>query len=202
MHVGGADRWLNVVVKDGKSIAEIPVPSAQDTVQLGSDGTSLVRLDGISHLVLASGSPDAKKILGIDDLSERKMFAQDLLVRKNLIDVPTCGVIALSEMGGKRSIFPYIHSNTLDDWYAETACGSGSLAVALVEVKQHQMAIDNLCLQQPSGHDLFVSVDLKNNCFCSASVGGKVDLLYEGNFSASVRPLLSANGKGVHKFSR
>lgn len=204
VRVSGAEKPLKVrVQQDGVSKAEVPVPLSDKIISINNDGTALVDLDGISHLVLTPSSEEAKRLLSTDDISWRKQFAEKLLISRNLMDMPTCGVIGVAENQGAMFIYPYIHSNTLDDWYAETACGSGSLSVALVQAKSAQSSIYGLSLRQPSGHDLIVGVRYKDGELSNASIEGRVNLLFEGEFTASHRPVqVRGNLTSVHKFSR
>ena len=90
--------------------------------------------------------------------------------------------MALAEDDGLLSLSPFVYVKSIDTFYAETACGSGSVAVGLVTAKRQGKSVNNAEIRQPSGHSIFVDVDFTNGFFEKASIEGRVEILYEGGF--------------------
>ena len=82
------------------------------------------------------------------------------------------GIILLETNGKKFKIYPIIWVKTIDTLYYETACGSGSLAVAIYE--NYIRNIKNFEIIQPSGYIINVRLNMNLDYVKEAIVSGKV----------------------------
>ena len=57
----------------------MPIMSDAGSVNFLSDTVSLVKLEGITHLVLEPDSDQARKMRQIDNIEDKKSFARQLL---------------------------------------------------------------------------------------------------------------------------
>ncbi len=133
---------IRVGIENNRTWAEIPrFSKLVDNVTLLAQGVYKVRLPGITHLVCVglkkAPQQEAQKIM--DCYQEQ---------------AECLGVIFTDFI----RIQPIVSVKSLQTLYYETACGSGSVAVALV--KAHQSSVfKNLPLLQPSGEQLIVELD-------------------------------------------
>ena len=92
-----------------------------------------------------------------------------------------CGVVG----EGKDSrtsvltIRPLVYVRALDTLYAEGACGSGSLALAIALARTGKESPSPYTIVQPSGGSLKVRLEK-----CSATVSGEVRLVCTGSWYA------------------
>jgi histidine racemase len=180
LRISGANSPLVVSVIKGMSQTEMPIINDPACVQSLDKGIFLVHLEGITHLVLEPTSKQAEQIVSLDNIDNQKMAARELLEKYKLMEHPASGVMALSKRKNEISMLPYVYVKAVDTFYAETACGSGSVAVGLVLAKQRQSSLKKLGIYQPSGKNIFVDVDFIENRFVGASISGEVEILYEG----------------------
>ena len=82
------------------------------------------------------------------------------------------GIILLEKNNEKLKIFPIIWVKTIDTLFYETACGSGSLAVAIY--KNYTENISSFEILQPSGYSINVKLNVNNDYIEYAIVSGKV----------------------------
>jgi diaminopimelate epimerase len=182
LSISGTNAPLKVVVKDKSAHTQMPIIKDTRSVTFLATATYQVKLEGITHLVFEPESEQAKSFSHIDNIEEQKSLARKLLNEYDLLQEPAAGVMALNENHGLLELNPFVYVRDVDTFYAETACGSGSVAVGLVLTKRQSHSIHNIEIRQPSGHSIFVDVDFANGFFEKASIKGKVDILYEGAF--------------------
>lgn len=154
-------------------LLDLPSPPAIDTL---APGINLVRVPGIAHLVFdACRHP-------LPTVGEKAIPAY--LQRYGLEQEEAAGCIWLHCPPSPEqlpAITPFVWVRATDTIYAETACGSGTLAAALVRF-QSQSTPASLTLLQPGGETLTVTPVLsRHERGCAAEVSGPVRLLAEGN---------------------
>jgi hypothetical protein len=160
----------------------MPVLSSLDSVKTVENNLSLVRLSGISHLIAGAGSSTLETYKACSSLEDRKVLAKSLLKKFDLMREPASGAMFLDKDKIGFCLSPYVYVRDIDTFFAETACGSGSVAVGLVEAKRKASSIRNLTIKQPSGMDITVDVRLSENAFEAASINGAVEILWDGPF--------------------
>ena len=88
-------------------------------------------------------------------------------------DEKAVGIILLERKGEIIKIHPVIWVKSIDTVYYETACGSGSLAVAIYLNSTDK--INNYKLLQPSGFYINVELDINDSFITSAFISGVVE---------------------------
>ncbi|MCR5813158.1 MAG: hypothetical protein K6G15_01520 [Desulfovibrio sp.] len=152
------------------SRAQIPLPTI-DCADLG-DGQCLVRLPGISHLLLDR----SKNPLESDRDLAQATFSQ-LRQRYQLEEEPCVGAIWWEKSAKMLRLTPLVFVRETQTLVWEQACGSGSLALALALGQSQD--IHELSLQQPSGALLHVVLNASAQY---ATVAGEVRLVAEGMY--------------------
>ena len=142
-----------------------PLPKIEES----KEGYYIVRLPGVSHLVIPP-SLSAPFLFQPDCL---KQLSLDLLASKGLIDECSCGVIYTEKSGNAFTIHPFVHDYGVNTMIQETACGSGTVAVALLQAIFHQIDIV-LPVYQPSGEYITASVTMRDRIPVNAIISGKV----------------------------
>lgn len=110
-----------------------------------TDDGPLITMPGIEHLVL-------NKIIS-------KQEAEHILQKTGLIQRDAAGVMSLENVDGHIYIRPYVWVKATETLYAETACGSGTLAAALVLAGENSTA--QIEIIQPSRASFTVIIDEK-----------------------------------------
>ncbi|PSM51546.1 hypothetical protein CBLAS_1471 [Campylobacter blaseri] len=121
-----------------------------------------VKLDGITHLVYEND------MFGFDE-EYMKNFAFKKLKDQNLISEAASGVMVFY----KNTLLPVVFVRDINTLFYESACGSGSLACALVEFNKTKQDL-SLEIKQPSGENLNISIDNYSNGYCNYTIYGKI----------------------------
>lgn len=129
----------------------------------------VVHLPGISHLLVRAGRGG----------TPGKDTARRLMEDCGLVKRDACGVIWYERAGSSWKMTPFVYVRALDTLYAEGACGSGALALALALRSEGERSTD-FSLAQPSGGTLAVCLADEG----SAVVSGEVSLVCEGTWYA------------------
>lgn len=128
-----------------------PSPAASGPVLDCSPGETLVRLPGIVHLLLDTDR---------HPLPENPLAAAAATrAACSLDNEEAAGVIwhaACPDTPGMRRILPVVHVRATGSSVAETACGSGSLALALALARNGG---NPFVIRQPSGHDITIRLE-------------------------------------------
>lgn len=171
---------------------EMPVISdAADALSETEDGT-IVRLRGISHLVVdAAGSKWYKDNMQPEEL---KVSAFELLKKHRLNEEPAAGVIFITGRDletaetaktaetteaaktvetAEISILPVVYVRDVDTLFCETACGTGTTAVALAYSAKRRSNVQ-LTAMQPYGEKLTVDVEYFDGAFTKVILKGPV----------------------------
>ena len=103
-----------------------------------------------------------------------KQIGRNLIDNYNLVNNSAVGVMFCEKKKEKIKINPIVWVKNIDTLFYETACGSGSIAVCIVEsyLKKQGQRIDIL---QPSGLIITATVDYKNNKFKQAIISGNIE---------------------------
>ncbi|MFW5702923.1 MAG: hypothetical protein ACOCXP_03070 [Candidatus Dojkabacteria bacterium] len=156
IRVSGVNHPLKFQLRKGIVTIEMPLPSLSEGCITQVEEGYLVKLDGIIHLLIRSGK------YGIDKCNAFVVCKSE----------PVEFSVWVREMG------------TIFD---ETACGTGTYAIGLAKAYKQSKSIEEAIIQ-PSGERIIakVSWDDKKQKPISASISGKVEVLYDGPVSFSV----------------
>lgn len=139
------------------------------TIQRMAEGIHLVRLPGISHLLLD----------GHIHSQPEDCYAAAALLREryDLRQEAAVGVIWWRTLQGQMDMLPLVHVRDTRSDYLESACGSGALALALS--RSQTAGGKNFTIMQPSGSPLDVRL-FSEGGEPVAGVDGPVSLVAKG----------------------
>ncbi len=172
IEVSGVERPLRFLVGDGRVAMEMPVPGAPDLVTPVAEG-SLVRLDGIAHLVVDSGWGDVR---GAGALV-RELVCQG---RYGLDGQLAVGVSRYDEESGAADFHVWVRR--LGTFCDETACGSGTSAIGIAAAAARR-ASATLDIVQPSGSSMITEASYSPmlGAVVSSAISGAITVLYDGS---------------------
>jgi len=186
IEVSGATEPLAVEVTPGATYQvalSVPVDRAPELVVETSlllerkrCGATVVNLEGISHVVLSG-----------DDIPFRaapewyRSVIREVITQLGLSEKPAVGLLWVTEQEGSPRLDPVVWVRGTDTCMYESACGSGSVAVALAKRSTGGGRLVQVC--QPSGSVLDVSIDDTDTLRLSAKLSGPVLLRGEIKFS-------------------
>lgn len=166
----------NHCITRGEAAIALPLVenAPQSLVRETAPGEFLVRLPGITHVLLDSANHPIPEFPVEAAAAKRKEC--------NLVAEEAVGVIwhfPLAGADNARAILPVVHVAATGSAVLETACGSGSLATALLLAREHGTGF---FIRQPSGYDIAVSFESfsKSATPLLAWISGVVDLTGEG----------------------
>ncbi|MBN1684088.1 MAG: hypothetical protein JW855_01435 [Gammaproteobacteria bacterium] len=172
IHVSGVIGVLNAGIdSEGNVYTEIPIPKS-NFIQECAD-YSIIKLEGIVHFIVPQKTP-------IKNKEKAKQLAKNLLNKDSTIikDFLAAGVIFLTKQKHDFYIEPVVFVKSIKTFFYETACGSGTIAIGLLEAfRQKKNVKINIC--QPSKKIITACVILEKNRFINAKIEGKVELLRE-----------------------
>jgi len=178
INVSGTTRPLAAGITDSyETWTEMPVYEDLDKITTIDDELYFVEMEGISHLVLSQkvSFPYLSKINLSEDGKRLKHIAKSLLMYYGFYGKCDCGVIFTENVLSMIKIHPCIFTKRSATEYYETACGSGSAAVGLVNSKLLGKS-DKLQILQPSGKVIETSVEYKNGKIVNTKIGGFVSI--------------------------
>ncbi len=168
--VNSKDKIIAGVDKNKKAWCEIPLNENSNIVTEKENGVFIVEMKGITIIVIQEF--EAKKYL--NNKNNLKQIGRNLIDNYNLVNNSAVGVMFCEKKKGKIKINPIVWVKDIDTLFYETACGSGSTAVCIVEayLKKQCQKID---IVQPSGLIITATVDYKNNKFQRAIISGNIE---------------------------
>ena len=156
---GGIDKENNVWV-------DMPIMKS-NFIRKNNDNSIIVKIPGITHLVIEySNVPKEYK----NNLEE---YSKIMLKKYNLTKEVAAGVMYIKREKESIYLFPYVYVKSVNTWFFETACGSGTTAVGIYESYITKNSI-NKDIIQPSKEIISVKVENINNKIVSATISGKV----------------------------
>lgn len=160
------------VDKEGNAWAQMPIYADPSKVTLLEDGRAIVAMEGITHVVMEDIYPDASP-------EELKEITLNILKKLGLAEsVPASGVMFISPSESGVSMRPVVLVRDIDTLFYETACGSGTTAVGLLEALKRGESV-NLSVTQPTGMSINVRVAFDGFEFKQATISGPVEVLNE-----------------------
>lgn len=129
-------------------------------------------LEGITQII--SYQP-----LKTNSREEIKLQGYKILEKLRLTQaVPAAGVMFVSRKNNRLKIDPVVWVRDIKTLFYETACASGTTAVALAKtVKAENKSKTKISILQPSGKLLKVLIKLKNGVPNYAEIGGPIKIL-------------------------
>lgn len=170
--VSGVDGSLSGAVDGDLITLNMPLPPNLDSIEPQSPNTFVVKLPGISHVVILGGQ-----------FESRTMAEAMLILQKyELLNQEAAGVIYVGDSNGIKMMNPFVHVREVGSLFNETSCASGATAAGIVLALEIKGDI-SLPIRQRSGDDLTVSVGLSEGKLQFASISGKVQHIETGYFA-------------------
>lgn len=158
------------VDQEGNAWAQMPIYADPSRVTFLDDGRAVVAMEGITHVVMEDIYPDASP-------EELKEIAMGILRELGLDKaVAASGVMFLTPSESGVSMRPVVLVRDIDTLFYETACGSGTTAVGLLEALKQGKSVE-VPITQPSGMSITIKVDFDGSKFKQAVISGPVEVL-------------------------
>ena len=137
----------------------------------------IVALEGITQVI-------SYRPLKISSKEEIKLQGYKILEKLRLTQsVPAAGVMFAKKQYGIISIDPVVWVRDIQTLFYETACASGTTAIALAEANRlERKSRAVFSVLQPSGKLLKVLLKLKNGVPDYAEIGGAIKILKKNIF--------------------
>ncbi len=169
--VSGVESNLQAGVdEEGNAWAQMPIYADPSRVTFLDDGRAVVAMEGITHVVMNDSFPEASP-------EELKQIALNILQELGLAtSVAASGVMFLTPSESGVSMRPVVLVRDINTLFYETACGSGTTAVGLLEALKQGKSVD-LPITQPTGMPINIKVDFDGSEFKQAVISGPIEVL-------------------------
>lgn len=167
---GVGSRLKAGVDEQGNAWAQMPIYPKLSSISFPDRDIALIEMEGITHIVMDDIYPDATE-------EEFKSVAMQILQRFGLDkSVSASGVMFLTRTEQGVSLRPVVWVRDIKTLFYETACGSGTAAIGLLEAFNQRESI-NLPVTQPTGMQINIMIDFDGNQFNDAVISGPVEVL-------------------------
>jgi len=184
--VSGVEGLLKAgISENGEVWTTMPFDHSLKNITSNQKGYNLVKLDGIIHLVIEpsqSGEFLTKAKATNDFQGELKTIAKKLMADNDLLNEPACGVIFTENIGDAIKIHPCVRVKSVNSMFYETACGSGTIAIALANTYLTGKS-SNMKILQPSGKSINSRIDVVDGKVQGGLISGQVEtneMIYKG----------------------
>ena len=149
---------------------DIPILQTNNIITETEKGIYIVKIEGITMAVLQ----DFVACKYLKDKRNLKEIGKEFIKKLNLEEYSAAGVVFCEKYNDNIRINPIVWVKEIDTLFYETACGSGSMAVCMVEafLDKETKEID---IVQPSGLIITTKVEYKNGQITKTTISGKVD---------------------------
>lgn len=164
----------NLTLKSGideqnKVWSQMPIYNGNDVISVLDEGITIVRMKGIKYIVI-----DEK--VSIDYLKDKenlKAFSMNFIKKSKIMDSKAIGVIYKEKIDNKLKIHPVIWVKAIDTLFYETACGSGTTAVAILEAITSNSS-QKIDIIQPSNQIITADVIFDKGNILDAYIYGNI----------------------------
>ena len=149
---------------------EIPLYKYKNVIQEKDAGIYIVKIKGITLVIIKDFI--SKKYL--NNGYDLKKIGKQIIEKYELKNNSAVGVIFCENEDKVIRIKPVVWVKNIDTLFVETACGSGSIAVCMVEAfsKKQSVVID---IEQPSGLIITSKVSYEKDKFSKAIISGNIE---------------------------
>lgn len=170
--VSGLSRPIKVGVDDsGLAWSEVPVTTGLEPIQKISETMSQISLEGITHVVVLV--PTLANVLSAQPTTIKRNAYQVLEQLGLTGSESAAGVIYVETSKRVSSILPVVWVRDIQTLFVETACGSGSMAVALQQAVNQNKSL-SVQINQPSGEQIEATVTIENQQIVRTTIRGAV----------------------------
>ena len=139
------------------------------SIKVINNESSIIKMYGITFVVM-------KINRNIEKYSKSKLkeYAYNILNKEKLLNSTAAGVIFSKIIDEKNIvIYPVVYVSKIKTLFYETACGSGTTALAIYESMKRNSNVD-INVLQPSGEIINVKTMASNNKINDVIISGKV----------------------------
>ncbi len=171
LQVSGTKHLLTAGVnKSDTAFAQMPIFAKNQTVKKLRNNLFKVELEGITQLIDTSSVEKKSKV-------ELKNYAKKLLREENLLfSVPAAGVMFVKQTPTEILLQPVVWVRDIETILYESACASGTAAVALWYSK-NKSATTTINVKQPSQSYIAAIVRKKDRKFVDLFIDGPVEII-------------------------
>ena len=164
----------NLILKSGideqnKVWSQMPIYNGNDVISILDEGIASVTMQGIKYIII--DEKVSREYL--KDKKNLKAFSMDFIKKYKIKDSKAIGVIYKEKIDNKLKIHPVVWVKAIDTLFYETACGSGTTAVAILEaiISNSSKKIDII---QPSKQIITADVIFDKGNILNAYIYGKI----------------------------
>lgn len=175
INVSGTDQLLQAGINSSNNTySYIPIKKDFNSIIKLPLNKFKVDLDGITHIITFIDKEYSPKAL--------QKIAKNTLEETNLLTTSAAaGVMFVKKTSSYiYSLAPVVWVRDIKTLFYETACASGTTALALLLAKNKSISKTKITVLQPSKETLSVVIRKTNSFFISAYIEGKVTNLKEG----------------------
>ena len=180
-YLDGNEGKVNILVNSQKEIeagvdknknawCAIPIPKTNDIITEVKQGVYIVKIEGITIVVLQ----DFVAYKYLKEKRDLKEIGRKFIKKLNLEKYSAVGVMFCEKYEDNIKINPIVWVKEIDTLFYETACGSGSTAVCMVETFFDKQT-KTINIIQPSGGIITAKVEYENGKYMKSIISGKVE---------------------------
>lgn len=171
LQVSGTKQLLTAgVVKQDTAFAQMPIFANNQTVKELKNNLFKVELEGITQLIYTSSVEKKSK-------TELKKYAEKLLKEENLLfSVPAAGVMFIKQTSTEILLQPVVWVRDIETILYESACASGTAAVALWFARAKR-ATTTIIVKQPSQSYITATVRKDTSKFLDLFIDGPIEII-------------------------
>ncbi len=187
--VSGVKDKLNAGIDNDNNVwVDMPIIKGDfsKSVKRINSNSAIIKMYGITHMVIESGNINKKY-----NKEELKEYAYEILEEYNLLCENAAGVMFINKVNNNIELYPVVFVREINTLFYETACGSGTTAVAIYESSKLYKNID-INVIQPSGKIINVKTIVNENNIVNVRISGQV-LEYQENNFVKYQDLITVN---------
>ncbi len=170
LKVNGKDYITAGVNQNHEAYCEIPLYKGTEKMcEQKEEGIYQVRMQGMVTIVIEEDK--AKPYL--QDKETIKEEAKKIIEKYQLMNEEAVGVMFLEKEHAMLKINPIVWVNSIDTLFYETACGSGTTGVGIVQAMKEN-ADQELDIKQPSGEVINIRIEKEGEQIKRAVISGKI----------------------------
>ncbi len=170
LKVNGKDYIKAGINEKGEAYCEIPLYKGnKKMVEKKENGIYQVRMQGMVTIVIEE--ENAKKYL--ENKDKIKEETKKIIEKYQLTNEEAVGVMYLEREKNMLKINPIVWVNEINTMFYETACGSGTTGVGIVQAYKENKN-QKLNIVQPSGNIINITVEKDNEKIIKAVISGEI----------------------------
>jgi diaminopimelate epimerase len=175
VHVSGTRQILQAGISSrNNAFCFMPIKREGNSMRKSNSNLFIIELEGITHVIVFVTKKYSVEVL--------KKEAKKILIKTKLItNSVAAGVMFVKKYSlFSYSVDPIVWVRDIGTLFFETACASGTTAIALLLANYLRASKTSITVLQPSKETLTVVVTKKDNKLTSAYIEGNVALLSKG----------------------